>query len=312
MSETPAKPARTVLVTGAPRSGTTPVGELLSGSPGAIELYEPMSDIVGDRAVPDWFPVPGQQDFDAATVDDLIDRIRRRRVRNTFRPENILGNLGRNKYLNRSRRTAMLARLQPWKRTQVWKDPMAFFVAARVARTTDVPVIITVRDHLSLASSFERMSWRPPVEGLVSRMQSVGMPVDPRIPGLVEGDLDAAKAGAVAWNLLYSVLLREMREGLPATVLVNSDLMVDPEAVRARLIAVTGLAVPKPAEAAEEKAASAEPLPEKAHIQNRSLESITQYWKKTLSEEQVAFCRDLNDELWSELEPEIRRQHEAW
>ena len=138
------------------------------------------------------------------------------------------------------------------------------------------------------------------------------MPIDPRIPELIKSDLDAARAGAIAWNLLYSTLLREMRDGLPATVILNSDLLERPDEVRERLIAVTGLAVPQPAAAAEDGAAGAKPLPEKAHIQNRSLESITQYWKKTLDEEQVAFSRDLNDELWTELEPEIRRHREAW
>ena len=312
MADKPKKAARAVLVTGAPRSGTTPVGELLGGAPGAIELYEPMSYSVGDHAVPDWLSVPGQEGFDLATVDDLVDRILRRRVKNAFRPDRILGRLGRNRFLNRSRRTAMLARLQPWKGPQIWKDPMAFMIAPRVARNTDVPVIITVRDHLSLASSFKRMSWRPPVEGLVSRMQDAGMPIDPRIPELIKSDLDAARAGAIAWNLLYSTLLREMRDGLPATVIRNSDLMERPDEVRERLIAVTGLAVPQPAAAAENGTAGAEPLPEKAHIQNRSLESITQYWKKTLDEEQVAFSRNLNDDLWAELEPEIRRHREAW
>lgn len=304
--------ARTVLVTGAPRSGTTAVGELLSGSPGAIELYEPMSNIVGDRAVSDWFPIPGQDNFDLATADDLIDRIQRRRVRTTFRPENILGTLGRNRFLNRTRRTAILARLQPWKRTQVWKDPMALLIAPRVAQTTDIPVIVTVRDHLSLSSSFKRMSWRPPVEDLAERMQALGMSMDPRIPELLKGDLDAARAGAVAWNLFYSTLLGELRNGLDVTTILNTDLMLHPEAVRDRLIAVTGLQVPEPQKAAEEQAGTSEPLPEKAHIQNRSLESITQYWKKTLDEEQVDFSRDLNDALWAELEAEITRRREAW
>ena len=304
-------PASTVLVTGAPRSGTTPVGELLSASPGTIEVYEPMSDVVGDRAVPNWFPIPGQQDFSHAAADDLVERICKRRVRNGFRPKAILGNLGRNRFLNRSRRTAILAKLQPWKRTQIWKDPMAFFVALRVARTTDMPVIVLVRDPLSLASSFARMSWRPPVEGLVERMQSVGMPVNSRIPAAIESEMDAAKAGAVAWNLIYSTLLREMREELPATVISTSDIMIDSEKVRQRLMAATGLSVPAARKSVDETVGIGEPLPEKAHIRNRSLESITKYWKKTLSKEQVRFSRDLNDELWAELEPEIVRKSET-
>jgi hypothetical protein len=304
--------ARTVLVTGAPRSGTTAVGELLSGAPGAIELYEPMSNIVGDRSVTDWFPIPGQKNFDLATADDLVDRIRRRRVRTTFRPENILGTLGRNRFLNRTRRTSWLARLQPWKRTQIWKDPMALLIAPRVARTTDIPVIITVRDHLSLSSSFKRMNWRPPVEDLVRRMQALDMRVDPRIPDLMEADLDPARAGALAWNLFYSILFDELRDGLDVTVILNTDLMLHAQAVRERLIDVTGLEVPEPRKASEESAGAEEPLPEKAHIQNRSLESITQYWKKTLDEDQVAFSRELNDALWAELEAEIASRRAAW
>lgn len=306
------EPARTVLVTGAPRSGTTAVGELLSRSPGALELYEPMSNIVGDRAVTDWFPIPGQDNFSTEAADDLIDRICRRRVRTGFRPENILGTLGRSRFLNRTRRTAILSRLQPWKRTQVWKDPMALLIAPRVVRTTDIPVIVTVRDHLSLASSFQRMKWRPPVEGLVQRMKALQMRFDPRIPELLKTDLDAARAGAIAWNLFYSYLLDELRSDLDLTVVLNTDLMIHPEAVRNRLAEVTGLAVPAPEKAAEDKFGGSEALPEKAHIQHRSLSSITNYWQKTLDEQQIAFSRDLNEALWAELEPEIARRREAW
>ncbi|WP_034920923.1 sulfotransferase [Erythrobacter sp. SD-21] len=312
MAEARTKPAATVLVTGAPRSGTTAVGELLSRSPRAIELYEPMSDIVGDRAVADWFPIPGQEGFELPVADDLVERIQRRRLRCGWRPEAIQGTQGRNRFLNRTRRTAWLARLQPWKSTQVWKDPMALMLAPRLARTTDVPVIITVRDHLSLASSYKRMEWRPPVEGLVDRMQRAGLRFDARIPDLLGTGLDPMRAGAIAWNVFYGVVLDELRAGLPATVVLNSDLMLHPEAVRQRLIAVTGLSVPAPREAAEEQSGASEDLPQKAHIANRSLESITEYWKKTLSEDEVAFGRDLNDELWAELEPEIRQHREGW
>lgn len=305
-------PAACVLVTGAPRSGTTVVGELLSAAPGAIELYEPMSDIVGDTAVPSWFPIPGEEGFDEATADDLVARIVRRRLRCGWRPEAIQGTQGRNRFLNRTRRTAMLARLQPWKPTQVWKDPMALMLAPRLARAGKIPVIITVRDPLSLASSYKRMDWRPPVEGLVERMQRAGMEIDQRIPDLVKGDLDPMRAGAIAWNLFYRMLLGEMRAGLPATVIRNADLMTHPEKVRQRLIAVTGLAVPEPEEAAEDSGDTSADLPQKAHIANRSLESVTQYWRKTLSEEEVAFGRLLNDDLWAELEQEIERHRESW
>jgi hypothetical protein len=53
-----------VLVTGAPRTATTPFAHVLSWAKGTHVLYEPMGP-TGDRRVPSRFAVPGQPGFSA-------------------------------------------------------------------------------------------------------------------------------------------------------------------------------------------------------------------------------------------------------
>lgn len=66
---------RIVLVSGAPRSGTTPVGSLLAMAQGASMLHESMNVETGDRRVTKPFPVPGSDGFAESDLHELVQDI---------------------------------------------------------------------------------------------------------------------------------------------------------------------------------------------------------------------------------------------
>ena len=124
-----------VLVTGTPRSGTTPVGDALAAAPGARTLYEPLNFHVGDRRVTRYFEVPGAGGFDEATADALVADIGRCACGcdpGIFPEDRGLRRAGqaRDREPDARRRTGSAA-LDPRLRTLIWKDPFAAFVAAR-------------------------------------------------------------------------------------------------------------------------------------------------------------------------------------
>ena len=166
---------RLVLVTGTPRSGTTPVGDVLAAARRTRTLYEPLNRHVGDRRVRRYFEVPGTGGFMDATVDGLVDDVRRLRLRlrpGLFPEDRGPRRLAKRLTGSRARMTYRLARLPPRPRTLVWKDPFAAFLAEDVARRHDVPVVVTLRPPEAVAASFKRLGWAFDVHDLLGRLDA--------------------------------------------------------------------------------------------------------------------------------------------
>ncbi len=296
---------RLILVTGAPRSGTTVVGELLTAASHTGELYEPMNASVGDPAIRNPFEVPGSADFSHEAGEAFIDRVAARRLR----PRKASGTK-RHPYFNRTNRTIVLDRLSPTRRRTVWKDPFAFFLTPQVVARGDIPVVVTLRDPLSLAGSFKRMDWAADVGGLARRMREAGLRVDETPETIAMTQADPVRTAAVLWNLCHRTLIGWLDQGLDVLPVTVSDLIERPAETSARLAAHTSLRVRPPAapESQGAQAGANAALPGKAHVKNRSATSITEYWKRVLDEDEAAFCRELCGSLWEELEARLRRQ----
>lgn len=288
-----------VLVTGAPRSGTTVVGNALRTSWRHREIYEPMNAFVGDKAIKNQFEVPGAGGFSEAALDDLVERIQNGRLR--LRKSSLER---RNAYLNRTNRTMAAANLLPLTSHLIWKDPFAFFCAPQIARK-GLPVIVTVRNHLSLVGSFKRMDWIAPVSDLSLRLSEAGYIIDENVMDRCRKAEGPTETGALMWHLLHRVLLQWIGQKEPIHVVANDDLLFRPEEVRDRLSEITNLPVSLSAANPEPTSKRQDTLPQKAHIANRDAKSITDYWRKLLSEDEVALALDINEELAERLDESL-------
>jgi hypothetical protein len=279
---------RLVLVTGMPRSGTTPVGDLLALAPGARTLYEPLNAIVGDRRVQRYF-----ETFDDVKLDTLLDDIRA--IKLSLRPGIFPEDRGWRRLAKRvsGSRTTMTYRtariLRP--RTIIWKDPFASLLAGRIAERA-VPVLATVRPPVAVAASFVRLGWRFDVADLAARLGFAGRFAD------LDLDRPAVNAGAL-WHLVHERLLEE-----PAVRLVDVGALVEDPGVEARkLFAHAGLELTPAVERAVldryEADAGAPATPTgRAHTKNRSLRDVNTYWRDVLEPDDVRVVESLNAELW--------------
>jgi hypothetical protein len=295
-----------IVVTGTPRSGTTPVGDALAAAPGAATLYEPLNRHVGDRRVQRYFEVPGAAGFTAQRADELIRDVRTLRLRlrpGVFPDDTGFRRLAKHVTGSRTRMTYRRCRLDPTLRTIVWKDPFAAFLAEDLAARHDIPVVVTVRSPRAVAASFKRLSWRFDVAELVTRLGVDGE----RYAGLLEG-LDLTHPvhnAAVLWHVINDHLLR-VHARVAGTHLIDLDRIVEDRlAVLHQLYERLGLAW---TEAVARRLAHsgrgrgpARPATDRAHVGSRDVAAVNRYWIELLDQEEVRLVDRLNADLWEQL-----------
>lgn len=294
---------RLILVTGTPRSGTTPVGDTLARAHGTRTLYEPLNFHVGDRRVTRYFEVPGPA-FPPERVDEIVADIRRLRLRlrpGVFPSDPPLRRLLKRVTGSQTLMTYRKARLDPSLRTIVWKDPFAAFVAADVAARHHVPVLVTVRPPEAVAASFKRLGWGFDVEGIVTAMGSGGDRYRDQLQGL---DLtDSTHNGIAIWHLVNAVLL-EAAGRTPGIRFVDMDRVVaEPRASYRSMYDDLGLEwtarTDRRLRETAEPAGPAVPAGNRAHVGRRDTSSVNSYWPEVLTEAEVAAAERVNADLWA-------------
>jgi len=280
------------LVTGAPRSGTTVVGELLSLGLRAEYLYEPMNYHAGDRCIPGYFAVPGSADFPFAMADDLYSRIRRLDLHlraGVWDHETSWKKLRKQLIGGRSRMSLRMSRLNVFARNIVWKDPFAFFSIPYLVENTDLPIVVTTRPVEGICASFKRLGWGFDLKRLLENLD------DPRLPVSILDDIDlkdSVQNGAALWNIMqvkteaYAKLDR-------CRIVALHDLLANPvEEMRATS---AHCRIPFTAEKeaeirkryARKSTAEVPTTKAAAHVKNRDVSSIPTYWKKSLEEQDL-------------------------
>ena len=294
-----------IVVTGTPRSGTTPVGDTLAAAPGARTLYEPLNFHVGDRRVRRYFEIPGSAGFSEATADELVADVRRLRLQ--LRPGLFPEDRGLRRVAKRvtGSRTLMTYRRSRWDRqlrTIIWKDPFAVFLVPRLARVHGIPVVVTMRPPAAVAASFKRLSWSFDVHDLVRRLGSDG----DRYRTLLDVEqLDRpAHNGAVLWHIVNDWLLRTCQEVAGVHFCDLEQLVRNPATAYRALYNAVGLTWSSSSEAhlraTARPAGPAQPQGDRAHGAPRDPAAVNDYWVDVLDDHEVALSERLNAELWQQ------------
>ncbi len=299
---------RLVLVTGTPRSGTTPVGDLLAAAPGTRALYEPLNFHVGDRRVSRYFETLGSGEFTAERCDELVAAIRDLRLR--LRPGLFPEDRGARRLVKRAtgsqtRWTYRRCRLRRGLRTVVWKDPFAMFLAPRVAAVHGVPVVVTLRPPEAVAASFKRLGWRFDVADLVDRLGPAGDRYRPVLAGVRLGrPVDDA---AALWHVANDWLLRTAASAPGIQFLDLDRLVTDRVPVMRGLFDRLALpwtpAVERQVAQSAAVSGAAVPTGHRAHGGRRDPAAVNSYWTGVLTETEARSVTRLNGDLWQELRP---------
>lgn len=302
-----------LLITGAPRSGTTAVGYNLALPRSAGLLYEPFNYRSGLLEIQRPFEIPGAGGFTEARLDDIVARIRKLdlRMKNGRRgADTPLKVLAKRLIGGRSNLSYILCRLNPLLSTIVWKDPMAVFTSREVALRLGITVLATVRPPAAVAASYTRLSWKPDVSALIRCFQEKGWHAD--IPAYDGEPNEASPAirGAMIWTMVYRRLIAWSTETDRLHLINVQDIVDDPVGTYRDLYALCGLPWSERIQSMIGKGYArrqdrddpqAERLPKTAHVKNRDLSRINEYGKRLLTQPEKDAVAAMTDPTWREL-----------
>jgi len=302
-----------ILVTGSPRSGTTPVGDVIALGAGVRSLYEPLNFHVGDRRVGRYFEVPGSDEFPLELADELVGDVAavRLRLKRGVRPDDHgWRRLAKTLVGTRTTVSVRRARIDRRARTILWKDPFAAFWVRRLVETHAVPVVVTVRPPLAVAASFKRLRWGFDVAGISERL------------GHDAGGIRAIDArrlhdpvvnAAALWSLVYGELIPLL--GHPLVQVIDVDRVVsEPQQTYRRLFASLGV---EWTHAVDEELgrqyradqAPAQPQQARAHVRDRDVRAVNRYWDRVLEPTEVDAVAELTYDVEQRLRTGLASAH---
>ncbi len=300
-------PQQTILVTGTPRSGTTPVGDVLSTMKGAAVLYEPWGPN-GDRRFEQPFAMPGEPRFGFDDLGRFVTDMKGRNLQ--FKPQLRKNVAPMRKVATRVFGTRALVsyrryRFNPRIETLIWKDPFAAF-AAEHGHRFGYRAILTVRPPLAHASSFKRLGWRSRAAKIYARYAAYYGPIQAVADALDQYADNSAVTAAAVWRMVYDRFLRFDLATAPNLYFLDMDALAKDELAAYRgVYDWLGFDMPATAAAKVRRRADggADTLPDsgKVHHFNRSAAAANAYWRDVLSDEEVALVRHLTDPVWPHL-----------
>lgn len=290
---------RVILVTGAPRTATTPVGNLLAQCRGTVSLYEPLGP-TGLARIETWFPMVGADlGLPPDAVPMLIDDLATLRL-GRLKPQARGGraaSLATRLFGSRTLHSLRLARLQPWARTVIWKDPHAIMLVPDLA-ATGLDVVVTLRTPRAHAASYRRLGWHSKAREIYPRWAERYGRCAVAESFLDRSD-DSVVSAALLWRLSYLPLLRTGTLGRVRLV-TSEALEQDERATYRRLIGDLGLTPTRAVEktlSKERREARAADMSGKTHDWTRSVASVNQYWKDVLSEEDLLHVEAITSDI---------------
>lgn len=298
----------TVLVTGAPRSGTTPVGQLLSMLPKSALLYEPMG-LTGDKAINLRFPIPGEPDFSLSDLSTFVNRMRNLDM--SFKSQRRPGHKGFSGMAarligSRSLISYYNAKLSIHKRdTLIWKDPHGVFCAAAGA-DVGFRSIVSVRSPYAHAASFKRLGWVSPVSDIYARYCLAFGEISEFDDWCVRVGKTPYGSAALLWHLTHKPLVPLSREVNPSIYIFNMERVAEDELVAYRaLFDWLGEEMPRQVESKiifrNRSKGDNVPNSTKVHNFNRTAAQANSYWKTVLTKDEIQLVEEINGSLWNDI-----------
>lgn len=294
---------RLILVTGAPRTATTPVGNMLATAPRTVTLYEPLGP-TGLKRIENRFPMVGEGlDLDEKGLRTILQDLATFRTRGLRSQAREGGGMTLRTALlgSRTLHTYRLAWVQPWAKTVIWKDPHAIMLAPDVA-ATGIPTVVTLRAPLAQAASYKRLGWKSRALEIYPRWSQRFGRCEVCEGAFSEID-NPVISSALLWRQCYLALIRSGT--LDSIHLISSDqLVTDEQGTYETLFRTLGLEGGNRVGgilAKRRNDGAAVPTRKTTHDWTRSVASVNSYWKNVLEAREIdrveELTRDVVDQL---------------
>lgn len=301
------KPRKIIVVTGPPRSGTTPVGDIIAHMPGAVSIYEPWGPTGDLRMNTEEFPIVGAGSLKQDMFVTWLEHLSRLKLQlgQQSRPSHKKASPLRQLLLkvggSRSLHSYRLARLRPFADTIIWKDPHAF-LSLPALLDQGLSTVVTLRSPFAGAASYKRMGWVTDLEPIYTRYKA-RYGADLILEDSMKTPPCPVCSAASVWRM--GALLIQKHQHSPHLFLVRStDLETNETGVYDALFVWLGVEAEKPITYLAEqqsKRSAGKKAPNATHDWTRSLTQTNQYWKEALTPEEVEVVSTLAGDLAQEL-----------
>ncbi|HUD11945.1 MAG TPA: sulfotransferase [Candidatus Saccharimonadia bacterium] len=225
---------RPILVTGAPRSGTTILGYVLALPSRVTYLDEPFNFQIGMKGVKQQFVYLYEGSPDERYYAKLVSRLlagqaQFKRHNLSKPPVGVPASAERLKVQLRQyvRYKGTGLDLLSWR--YLLKDPTACFSSEYLHRNMQMPTVIIVRHPAAVIASYVRLGWRFSLGHLTEQSELMKRYLQSTLAGVDIHSVSSIEEGALLWNAIYSVLSVYADRNPGMIVIRHEDLSTDPE-----------------------------------------------------------------------------------
>jgi Sulfotransferase family len=225
------KTANWIFVTGTPRSGTTFVGKVLSLPLTVNYVHEPFNPYCGLEGIDRLYLYESTSKSHAAVRGDVIDRIFKHDF--TFKTAYFKDDPHWKTILKRvvgprSAWSRRFAKLNPFHKTMIIKDPIGCLLTEYLVEHYDVKPVIMFRHPAAVVASTLRLGWEMTLNPIREQQQLVQDYFADDLDFLSAPRNDAVEETAAAWRALNKVLLQQASRHPDWIVLRHDDLSRNP------------------------------------------------------------------------------------
>lgn len=287
-----------ILVTGAPRSGTTFLGKMLSLHPSVAYIDEPFNKETGLEGIDRHYAFITKDDPEleakyAALVHDLLAGKSNFRS-STLRPQtsSALRKAARQLLVSRENIEYKLNAKNPLKTRQLLKDPMACLSTEYLHREMGMHAVVIMRHPASTIASYKRLGWRFGLHDFTSQKELMQQHLAPVFAQVDASKLSPIQEWAYFWLGIHTVLDEFLRKNSTMLLVRHEDLSLKPlhylkwlyeklelpftEKIKQQIIDHTNADNP------------ADPTNNAAHVLKRNSAENIHRWKQMLTTEEIA------------------------
>jgi hypothetical protein len=201
-----------VFVTGAPRSGTTFVGKMLSIPREVDYFHEPFNPSCGVRGIDQLYLYIARGDDESLKHRQAIERVFRKGYvpKISYSSEDPLWRNWTKRLLGSRRAWShRIKKLNPSYRTVVIKDPTGCLLTEYLAEKYDVKPVILIRHPVAVVASFLRLGWQGDLAAICQQPQLIEDYFFDDQHLLFEQQREPLERIAVLWRALNKVLLAQ-------------------------------------------------------------------------------------------------------
>lgn len=309
-----------ILVTGAPRSGTTFLGAMLALAPGVLEIEEPFNfetGIIGMDQPFLYMPMHAKLNSEDERYKQLITALLEGGAwykQSPLRPEatNPFRQLARSLLVSRQNLGYKLQTKNPFVDRYVIKDANACFMAEYMDKHFQTKTVVIIRHPTATIASYKRLGWRYDLGGLQTQSMLMYDFLEPIIGKVNPKKISPIEEWSYLWLSIYTVLTQCADRDPRMTLITHEQLSQQPQETLRGLYKYLGLDYSSGIQHEVEKHTSgdnpADPRDGAVHDLYRNSAAVNGRWKKLLSTEEAATIRRItesvaylyfNDSSWS-------------